>query len=263
MLRPLSDELRIIKAYLEVERLRLGEKLRVEIDVSPDALDVPIPVLSIQPLVENAVKHGIAPNIAGGLVRVRISTRSGAIQVTVQDSGPGFGEAPDSTRTGAGVGLDNVARRLDLCFGPEAALRVESDASRHHCLVRHPNRGAAAAFDRGHDVRVLIADDEPIARRVLREHLEVIPDIEITGEATTGPEAVEQIFQGKPDLVLLDMEMPGLDGLSVVRTLRGAGSPQIIFVTAYGQHAVEAFEVGALDYLLKPVREERLRKAIE
>lgn len=112
-------------------------------------------------------------------------------------------------------------------------------------------------------MRVLIADDEPIARRILREHLENIPDVEIAGEAATGPEAVEQIFQSKPDLVLLDMEMPGLDGLSVVRTLRGAESPQIIFVTAYGQHALEAFEVGALDYLLKPVREDRLQKAIE
>src|SRR5882724_6877878 len=112
-------------------------------------------------------------------------------------------------------------------------------------------------------MRVLIADDEPIARRVLREHLEGIVDIEIAGEASTGPEVVEQIFQVRPDLVFLDMEMPGLNGLSVVRTLRGAGSPLIIFVTAYAQHALEAFEVGALDYLLKPVREERLRKAID
>ena len=112
-------------------------------------------------------------------------------------------------------------------------------------------------------MKVLIADDEPIARRVLREHLEGIADIEITGEAGTGPEAVEQIFQAKPDLVLLDMEMPGLDGLAVVRTLRGTGSPLIIFVTAYGQHAVEAFEVGALDYLLMEVRDERLRKEID
>ena len=76
MLRPLSDELRIIKAYLEVERLRLGDKLRVEIDVSSEALEVHIPVFSIQPLVENAIKHGIAPNVDGGLVRVEVSAET-------------------------------------------------------------------------------------------------------------------------------------------------------------------------------------------
>lgn len=128
MLRPVSDELRIIKAYLEVERLRLGEKLRVEIEVSSEALDVHIPVLSIQPLVENAVKHGIAPNVAGGLVRVKVSAQNGALHVAVHDSGPGFA-AESSSSNGAGVGLDNVTRRLDLCFGPEAALNVQSDAS--------------------------------------------------------------------------------------------------------------------------------------
>jgi two-component system, LytTR family, response regulator len=111
-------------------------------------------------------------------------------------------------------------------------------------------------------LKVLIADDEPIARQVLREHLESIPDLQLAGEATTGTETVEQIVQTKPDLVLLDLQMPGLDGLSVVRSLRGA-APMVIFVTAYEQHAVAAFEVGAIDYLLKPVREERLRKAIE
>jgi LytS/YehU family sensor histidine kinase len=128
MLRPLSDELRIIKAYLEVERLRLGDKLRVEIDVAPEALEVAIPVFSIQPLVENAVKHGIAPNLAGGLVRVEVSARSGAIHIIVRDTGPGSAEV-SSTATGTGVGLDNVARRLDLCYGAQAALNVQSDAS--------------------------------------------------------------------------------------------------------------------------------------
>jgi DNA-binding LytR/AlgR family response regulator len=112
-------------------------------------------------------------------------------------------------------------------------------------------------------MRVLIADDEPIARQVLREHVEAIPGLELAGEASTGAEALQRILDLKPDLVLLDLQMPELDGLSAVRSLRGERKPLIIFVTAHERHAVEAFEVGAVDYLLKPVRRERLEKAVE
>ena len=110
---------------------------------------------------------------------------------------------------------------------------------------------------------VLIADDEPVARQVLREHVEAIPSLEIAGEASTGKETLQRILDLDPDVVLLDQQMPELDGLAVVRSLRGARTPLIIFVTAYERHALEAFEVGAVDYLLKPVRRERLEKAIE
>lgn len=109
---------------------------------------------------------------------------------------------------------------------------------------------------------VLIADDEPVARQVLREHVEAIPSLEVAGEASTGKETLQRILDLEPDVVLLDQQMPELDGLAVVRSLRGAGTPLIIFVTAYERHALEAFEVGAVDYLLKPVRRERLEKAI-
>jgi len=112
-------------------------------------------------------------------------------------------------------------------------------------------------------LKVLIADDEPVARQVLREHVESMPSLEIAGEASTGPETLQRILDLEPDLVLLDQQMPELDGLAVVRSLRGVRTPLIIFVTAYQQHALEAFEVGAVDYLLKPVRRERLEKAIE
>jgi DNA-binding LytR/AlgR family response regulator len=112
-------------------------------------------------------------------------------------------------------------------------------------------------------LRVLIADDEPIARQVLREHVEAIAGLEVAGEASTGAEALQRILDLKPDLVLLDLQMPELDGLATVRSLRGDRAPLIIFVTAHEQHAVEAFEVGAVDYLLKPVRRERLEKAVE
>jgi DNA-binding LytR/AlgR family response regulator len=111
-------------------------------------------------------------------------------------------------------------------------------------------------------LKVLIADDEPIARQILREHVESIPSLEIAGEASTGAEALARILEFRPDIVLLDLQMPELGGLGVVRSLRGDRRPAIIFVTAHEQHALEAFDVGAIDYLLKPVRRERLEKAI-
>ena len=112
-------------------------------------------------------------------------------------------------------------------------------------------------------MRVLIADDEPIAREILREHVDAIAGLEFAGEASTGAEAISRIFDLRPDVVLLDLQMPELDGLAVVRSLSGDRTPLIIFVTAYENHALAAFEVGAIDYLLKPVRRERLEKAIE
>jgi two-component system LytT family response regulator len=112
-------------------------------------------------------------------------------------------------------------------------------------------------------MRALIADDEPVARQVLREMLEEVPGVSVGGEAATGNEAVEAIARLEPDILFLDLHMPGLDGLSVVRSLRGQALPLVIYVTAFEEHALDAFETGAVDYLLKPVRQERLRAAVE
>lgn len=112
-------------------------------------------------------------------------------------------------------------------------------------------------------LQVLIADDEPIARQVLRELLDECPGATLVGEAASGTEAVAQIERLQPDLVLLDLQMPGLDGFAVARSLRGARLPLIVYVTAYEKHALQAFDTGAIDYLLKPVRRERLAAALE
>jgi two-component system, LytTR family, response regulator len=113
-------------------------------------------------------------------------------------------------------------------------------------------------------LRTLIVDDEPIARRVLREELELIEDIEIIGEADNGKKALDQIAEHKPDLVLLDLQMPTMGGLEVVRRLKdGTHMPVIVVVTAYDKFAIQAFEAGAIDYLLKPVGQERLVEAVE
>jgi two-component system LytT family response regulator len=113
-------------------------------------------------------------------------------------------------------------------------------------------------------LKTLIVDDEPIARRILREELELMRDVEIVGEADTGSLALEKIAREKPDLVLLDLQMPVMGGLEVVRHLNGGTHlPVIVIVTAYYRFALEAFDAGAIDYLLKPVGHDRLIAAVE
>jgi two-component system, LytTR family, response regulator len=112
-------------------------------------------------------------------------------------------------------------------------------------------------------MKTLVVDDEPVARQVLREELALLSTIDLIGEAQDGPEALRMIVDLEPDLVFLDLQMPQLDGFEVVRRLSGTRLPVIVIVTAFHQHAIEAFEAGAIDYLLKPVSGERLRKAVE
>jgi CheY-like chemotaxis protein len=112
-------------------------------------------------------------------------------------------------------------------------------------------------------MRTLIVDDEPVARQVLREELETLLEVVVVGEAENGKQALQQIAALQPDLVLLDLQMPVMGGFEVVRKLGGGHLPVVVIVTAFDQHAIEAFEAGAVDYLLKPVGEERLRQAVE
>jgi DNA-binding LytR/AlgR family response regulator len=112
-------------------------------------------------------------------------------------------------------------------------------------------------------IRTLIVDDEPIARQVLRDELCRIEGVEIAGEAVDGHDALAKIESLRPDVVLLDLQMPELGGFDVIRCLPPGALPVIVIVTAYDEHAIRAFEAGALDYLLKPVGRERLEKALD
>ena len=111
-------------------------------------------------------------------------------------------------------------------------------------------------------IRALIVDDEPLARRRVRQLAAGEPDLEFVGECADGPEALAAIAEQAPDLVFLDVNMPGLDGLEVAGKLPPGRPPVIIFTTAYDQHAVRAFEARALDYLVKPLTAERFRAAL-
>ena len=114
---PLSEELEIVKAYLEIERLRLGPRLETRIAIDEAALAVPIPILSIQPLVENAVKHGLAAKATPGILHLTAEATGNQVVITVRDTGPGMHAGGNGSKdNGSGVGLANVRRRLQLCF---------------------------------------------------------------------------------------------------------------------------------------------------
>jgi two-component system LytT family response regulator len=112
-------------------------------------------------------------------------------------------------------------------------------------------------------LKTLIVDDEPLARERVSTLLQAEDGIEILGECRDGLEAVAAIQQLSPDLVFLDVQMPGADGFQVIQTIGAEKMPVVVFVTAYDQHALRAFEVRALDYLLKPFDRERFREALQ
>lgn len=112
-------------------------------------------------------------------------------------------------------------------------------------------------------LRALIVDDEPVARRGVLRLLKQAPDIEVIGECADGAEAVAAIGALAPDLVVLDVQMPELDGFGVIEAIGSAHMPAVVFVTAFDQHAVRAFDAQAIDYVLKPIDPERFRRALQ
>ena len=112
-------------------------------------------------------------------------------------------------------------------------------------------------------MRVLIVDDEPLARARMAALLGECSDTQLVGTLTDGEAALAALDELQPDVLLLDINMPGIDGVSLARRLAGRARPQVIFCTAYEAHALQAFELGAADYLLKPLRLERLREALQ
>ena len=145
--------------------------------------------------------------------------------------------------------------------GLPSAERMISCASRATLWITERTNNLAAS--KRQSLKTLIVDDESLARRGLIHRLKAIDDVEVVGEAQNGREALKLIAEKKPDLVFLDIQMPGVSGFEVVQQLDAETMPLILFLTAYDEYAVRAFEVNALDYILKPIDEERLNQVME
>jgi two-component system, LytTR family, sensor kinase len=145
---PLSEEMRIVRAYLEVEQSRLAGRLTTEIQVDEGALEIPIPVLSIQPLVENAIKHGVAQRSEPGYVRIRAECAGDRLRIAVENSAASGGAGA----TGAGVGLQNVRRRLEICYGAASglSLSVGAEKTRAEILIPLARTGTEVGYFSSH-----------------------------------------------------------------------------------------------------------------
>ncbi len=162
--------------------------------------------------------------------------RDGTVRVLFTD--PATARAPGPMATHGGPGGDHWTE--DVATSPR--IRVSTPPTK--------------------TLQALIVDDEALARRGLKHRLKSIDGVSIAGEACNGREAVAMIRELSPDLVFLDIQMPGMNGFDVIRELQSEDLPAILFVTAYDEYAIDAFEVNAVDYLLKPIDDQRLDRAL-
>jgi two-component system sensor histidine kinase LytS len=132
----LGEELNLVETYLRVEKVRLGDKLRFNKAVTPEALAVRIPALTVQPLVENAVKHGIGNLPEGGQITLSAAVKDGRLNIAIADTGAGLPEAPLPQVFTRGVGLSNINERLSALYGAQSRLRIDS----------RPGQGATVSF---------------------------------------------------------------------------------------------------------------------
>ena len=267
---PLAEELEYIDSYLDIEVARFGtEKLRVVEEIEPEALTALVPCMVLQPLVENAVLHAIAPSPSGGTLFVRARCEQGVVHIEIADDGRGFdpsqwnSTAQPPTRSaacGAGARHRPRQRAPALADGVRSGPGDRRGTRSWHpdpvprSLRTEPRPAAGSPGECRMTIRTVFADDEKLAREEIGYLLQQVSDVQVVGAAENGVDAVQMIERERPDLVLLDIEMPGLDGFQVVREMRSIDNPpRVIFVTAYDRYALQAFEVSALDYLMKPV----------
>ena len=276
----LAEELKSVERYLLLEQARFGERLQVTLSIAPEVLPVAVPFLCIQPLVENAVRHGLE-GAEGGRRAARAGDRRGrrahphhrprpGPRVPHRGRGRRARRGPRPRAPGPGrrpqrrLGRPRQRRRA-AAHGVRRRVRSRR---RDRSRGRHEGRGPGAQVRPGgarlmNALRVLVVDDEKPTVDELTWLLQRDPRIGEVLSCTAATEALRTLQETEVDAIFLDISMPGLSGLELAQILsRFKQPPRIVFVTAHEQHAVEAFDLQAVDYVLKPVRAERLAEAV-
>ena len=222
-------------------------------DVPDATLEAHVPPFALQPLVENAIRHGVARRSEGGKVVVSARRVDGRLQLRVVDDGPGL--AAEKVREG--IGLRNTRDWLQQLYGSSQQL-----------AFREAGRGRAGGADGASlenvmaALRTVVVEDERLARRKLVMLLSTEPGVELVGECGTAEEAVNLLRAEHPDLVFLDIQLPGMDGFEVLQHAGLENVGHVVVVTAHDRYALKAFDVAAIDYLLKPYDRTRLRQTL-
>ena len=172
---PVSEELRLVEGFLSIEKIRYGDRLSVVRSVDPECDGCLVPPLLIQPLVENAIRHGIAPLVEGGTVRLDVQRQGPAIEIILEN--PVDPHGGQRVQTGAGLELENVKSRLARLFPGQANVNVSRDEGRFQVRLRFP----CIRLGRNpmKPLRIVVADDEDLARSLVREYLKDSLDLEI------------------------------------------------------------------------------------
>ena len=217
----LAEEVTLLERYAEIQEARYGDRLRVSFEVEARVRDALVPRLILQPLVENAIRHGVTRRITPGQVEVRAWQGDGRLNLTVRDDGVGLrrarcGKASDSRSPARGSGSSTAASS-----GSPSRPAPEGGAV---CSLSIPLRMAEDAAVTAPRIRALIVDDEPLARARLRALLAKHADMQLVGECAEGGEAIAAIGRAHPEVVFLDIQMTETSGLDVADEPRGGAS---------------------------------------
>ena len=254
----LEQEVSTMLLYLEIEQVRFDDRLTVEFNLADDIKQALVPSLILQPLVENSIKYAVANRQSGGRISVTASKVDDDLQLIIEDGGPCLTEEEVPTFTG--VSLVNTRERLQELFGNGHSLAFgQAEPHGLRIEIRIPFHTRLNTMS---NLRAIIVDDESLARKGLKLRLDDIAGVDVIAECSNGREALNSVAELDPDLVFLEIQMPGMSGFDVVAKMQQDEMPLVIFVTAYDEYAIEAFDVQAVDYLLKPIEMERLQEAV-